>query len=218
MNDDDNNVVLRSILDNKVTASSSTTTTATPPTINNNNKKVKLPKNGDVINVYVSAIFPQSQRFKVTTDPNVNKGTQKEKRLQKKAQKRLSKLLGDDNNNNDDDDGNDNGIKFENGDTNQNNLVSRKGEVMKGIIKAKSKTGQWCYVQPINDGDVEELDNTITTTTTSNNNLPIGIAFPDNDTLVASFDKLKPKDIVSVRLEGIDEKRGQLAMTLLHLN
>jgi hypothetical protein len=58
-------------------------------------------------------------------------------------------------------------------------------------VKAKSKTGDWYYVQPEVDG------------------FPVGIAKTEADI------SLEPGQRAKVRVDGIDESRGQLALTVL---
>jgi hypothetical protein len=66
-----------------------------------------------------------------------------------------------------------------------------------GTIKATSNTGgDWYYVQP----DIE--------------NVPVGIATILDGTLI-SGDGLKLGDTVRIRLNGIDEDRGQLALYIV---
>ena len=79
---------------------------------------------------------------------------------------------------------------------NLQDISSCVGMECTGKIQAKSKTGTWYYVLPTSDG----ID------------LPIGIANPIHDDLHSSFSK---GDTVNVRIDGIDETRGQLSMTLL---
>lgn len=68
-----------------------------------------------------------------------------------------------------------------------------KGQECTGIVKATSQTGEWCYVQP------------------SLNGLPVGVA-----TLAEGIDRdFSSGDTVRVRIAGVDEERGQLAMELL---
>jgi hypothetical protein len=86
------------------------------------------------------------------------------------------------------------------------------GNVYDGVIKAKSRVGKWYYVQPCvrEDDDMPSevswpvgVANTLTEVTegqvigsTQNNSYSVG-------------------DHVRVRLDGIDERRGQLALTLM---
>lgn len=68
-----------------------------------------------------------------------------------------------------------------------------EGQECTGIVKATSQSGEWCYVQPSLQG------------------LPVGVA-----TLVKGIDKdFSSGDTVRVRIAGVDEERGQLAMELL---
>jgi len=70
-------------------------------------------------------------------------------------------------------------------------ILSSVGLEMEGIVKATSKTGDWYYVQPEVEG------------------FPVGIA---QSTIEAS---LEPGDKAKIRIDGIDESRGQLTMTIL---
>ena len=79
---------------------------------------------------------------------------------------------------------------------NMQDISSCIGMECTGEIQAKSKTGTWYYVLPTSDGI----------------HLPIGIANPIHDDHHSSFSK---GDTVHVRIDGIDETRGQLTMTLL---
>ena len=72
-------------------------------------------------------------------------------------------------------------------------LQELDGLEMDGIVKATSHTGDWYYVQP------QEAD------------LPVGIAFRDSDSLV----ELNQGDKVRIKLDGVDETRGQLSMRVL---
>ena len=130
---------------------------------------------GDEIDVYVRVVSPQSGRFMVTTDNNVKK--LKEVKKEREAEKRLERLsskLG--------------------GEKGLDHILSYVGNEMEGEIKAKSKTGDWYYVQPIcEDG------------------LPVGIGPCANDI----DEPLKAGDKVRVCIDGIDYTRGQLKLTIL---
>ena len=130
---------------------------------------------GDEIDVYVRVVSPQSGRFMVTTDNNVKK--LKEVKREREAEKRLERLsskLG--------------------GEKGLDHILSYVGNEMEGEIKAKSKTGDWYYVQPIcEDG------------------LPVGIGPCANDI----DEPLKAGDKVRVCIDGIDYTRGQLKLTIL---
>ena len=130
------------------------------------------------VEVYISSVSTQSGRFMVTLDSSIQGRSAIDLKREKNAEKRLSKLesnLGE-------------------------KLLSLKGIECDGIVKAKSKTGNWYYVQP--DGD--------------HNDLPVGVANFEDDQ--ASFDgeAYAPGDRVRIRFEGVDDTRGQLAMSLLH--
>lgn len=144
-------------------------------------------KAGDEIQVYVKAVSPQSGRFMVTLDPSIKKpkDLKREKQADKRKE-RLSKQIP------------------------QEDIQSLIGNEYDGIVKAKSKTGDCYYVQPFVEGEGE-----------ATSGLPVGIANfvaelegedGDGSSKHASY---SAGDKVRVRLEGIDEKRGQLALTLL---
>lgn len=136
---------------------------------------------GDDIEVYIKAVFPQSGRFMATLDPSVQTKKAKELKREQEADKRKERL----------------NIKFKHGD-----IQSLVGNEYDGIVKAKSKAGDWYYVQPCVEGGDDE------------SSLPVGVAnFLESDGEHASY---STGDQVRVRLEGIDEKRGQLALTLLN--
>jgi hypothetical protein len=72
-------------------------------------------------------------------------------------------------------------------------IYDLEGHECTGVIKATSQTGEWFYVEPEFDG------------------LPVGVA-----TIMQGFDtELAAGDHVRVRIAGVDEERGQLAMELL---
>jgi hypothetical protein len=72
-------------------------------------------------------------------------------------------------------------------------IFDLEGHECKGVIKASSQTGEWFYVEPEVEG------------------LPVGVA-----TLVEGVNaELATGDQVRVRIAGVDEGRGQLAMDLL---
>jgi len=87
-------------------------------------------------------------------------------------------------------------------------IMDSVGMECDGTVRAKSKTGNWYYVQP--------HPNDHTTTNNNNNDeiqLPVGVATPQetttNDSTFHSGDKVR------IRIDGMDESRGQLALTLL---
>jgi len=72
-----------------------------------------------------------------------------------------------------------------------------KGREYEGTVKATSQTGDWLYVQPT--GDDGEL------------NLPVGVAtIPGNQS-----SEYAEGDRVRIKMDGIDESRGQLAMSVV---
>eukprot|EP00558_Chaetoceros_sp_UNC1202_P004892 CAMPEP_0197246206 /NCGR_PEP_ID=MMETSP1429-20130617/10724_1 /TAXON_ID=49237 /ORGANISM="Chaetoceros sp., Strain UNC1202" /LENGTH=552 /DNA_ID=CAMNT_0042706821 /DNA_START=71 /DNA_END=1729 /DNA_ORIENTATION=+ len=131
-------------------------------------------KQGDKIDVYVRAVFPQSGRFMVTLNPAIKGRKMKDMKREKEAEKRLERLTS----------------KMGGGDGLQD-ILSSIGLIMEGSVKAKSNTGDWYYVQP----DVEGF--------------PVGIAKSDVQGALTPGQKAK------IRIDGIDETRGQLALTIL---
>ena len=71
-------------------------------------------------------------------------------------------------------------------------ITDLEGTECDGVVQALSKTGDWCYVQPNLEG------------------LPVGVA-----KLSLGDIALSKGDAVRVRMDGIDETRGQLAMTVI---
>ena len=134
---------------------------------------------GDSVDVYIKAISRQSGRFMVTCDPSIKGKKAKDVKMEKIAQKRMSKLA-----------------KSLGGEDGLTDLLSSVGLECTGVVKAASKSasGGWYYVQPM-DSD-----------------LPMGIASCDEQ---QGAKPLHPGDEVQIRLEGVDEKRGQLSFTVL---
>ena len=146
-------------------------------------------KAGDDVQVYIKTVSPQSGRFMVTLDSSIKNKKAKEIKLEKQADKRLSRLEKQ--------------ISHE-------DIESLIGNVYDGIIKAKSKTGNWYYVQPCVDSDDEENDEGESCIPS----MPVGVAsFEEED---GNHKLYESGDNIRVRLDGIDEKRGQLALTLMH--
>ena len=144
-------------------------------------------KAGDELDVFVKAISPQSGRFMVTLNSSIANKTAKQIKLESTAQKRMSKLAD----------------KF-GGSDGLERIEELAGTECTGVIKAVSKTGDWFYVQPILDRD-EMGENSCS--------LPVGVA-----SIGESSDGntgLLPGNEVRLRLDGIDEERGQVAMTIL---
>lgn len=71
-------------------------------------------------------------------------------------------------------------------------ILELEGTECDGIVQAVSNTGDWCYVWP----SVEDL--------------PVGVAKLSSDDI-----QVAKGDSVRVRMDGIDESRGQLAMTVI---
>lgn len=131
-------------------------------------------KEGDKVNVYVRSVFLQSGRFMVTLDASMKGRKMKDLKREKQADKRLTKLS-----------------KKLGGEEGMTNILSSIGLELEGVVKAKSKTGDWYYVQPDVDG------------------FPVGIAKSESGI------SLEPGQRAKVRVDGIDESRGQLALTVL---
>ncbi len=132
-------------------------------------------RQGDEVDVYVRSIFPQSGRFMVTLDPSIKNRKMKDMKREEQADKRLTKLakkLGKD------------GL---------DHILESIGQEINGVIKAKSKTGDWYYVQPHLDG------------------FPVGVAQSEVE------DSLESGQEVHIRVDGIDESRGQLSLTILRV-
>jgi len=75
-------------------------------------------------------------------------------------------------------------------------IEALEGTEIGGTVQAKSRTGDWFYVQPDDTGDEQQL--------------PVGVALPEIDS-----SSIEEGDRVLVRLEGIDKSRGQISMTVL---
>lgn len=146
---------------------------------------------GDEIQVYIKSMSPQSGRFMVTLDASIKNKKPKDIKREKQADKRKERLAKR--------------VSYE-------DIQSLIGNVYDGVVKAKSKTGDWYYVQPTATDD-EEANDVV---------LPVGVAnFSTNESSdddvdgVGEHNSYSTGDQVRVRLEGIDESRGQLALTLL---
>ena len=150
---------------------------------------------GDEIQVYIRAVSPQSGRFMVTLDPSIKDKKAKDMKLEKRADKRKERLLS-------------NKIS-------QEEIQSLIGKVFDGIVQAKSKVGNWYYVQPCVDSNDEFACDV---------SWPVGVANARSEVTTGGgedgsgnthCDSYSVGDHVRVRLEGIDERRGQLSLTLL---
>lgn len=142
---------------------------------------------GDDVQVYIKTVSPQSGRFMVTLDKSIKNKKAKEIKLEKQADKCLSRLEKQ--------------ISHE-------DIELLIGNVYDGIVKAKSKTGNWYYVQPCVESDEEESDGESCVPS-----MLVGVAsFGEGDNNHKLYES---GNQVRVRLEGIDEKRGQLALTLM---
>lgn len=131
-------------------------------------------KAGDKIPVYIKAVSPQSGRFMATLDPSIKNRKLKDLKREEKAIKRKERLSKQ---------------------ISEEVILSLIGHEYKGTIKAKSKTGDWYYVQPCMD----------------EYRLPVGVATFTGE----SGGSYETGDQVMIRLDG--ENRGQLAFTLSHL-
>ena len=143
---------------------------------------------GDDIQVYIKTVSPQSGRFMVTLDESIKNKKAKEIKLEKQADKRMERLAKQ--------------ISYE-------DIEAIVGNVYDGVVKAKSKTGNLYYVQPCVD-EVEESDGDSCTPS-----MPVGVATFESESESDGKDSYAVGDHVRIRLEGIDEKRGQLALTLV---
>jgi len=147
---------------------------------------------GDEIQVYIKAVSTQSGRFMVTLDPSVGDIKAKDRKRERLADKRKERLLSKQL------------TEEDHGD-----IQTLVGNVYDGIVKAKSKTGDWYYVQPLCiDGEIVEDGQSA---------MPVGIAnFPSQEEGGEKDHSLYVVgDHVRVRLEGIDERRGQLSLTIM---
>jgi hypothetical protein len=136
---------------------------------------------GDTVEIYIKAVFNQSGRFMASMDQKVKSNKAKDLRQEKEADKRIERLSS----------------KFK-----KEDIEALIGKECDGVVKAKSKTGDWYYVQPHMEGE-DAIS------------LPVGVAsFSDNEA-DGSIVGYSDGETVRVRLDGIDEKRGQLSMTLL---
>lgn len=127
---------------------------------------------GDEISVFIKSVSPQSGRFMVTQDSSIKNKSQKDLKMEKEADKRKERLSN----------------------KCSQDITALVGNEYDGIVKAKSKSGDWYYVQP------------------AGVDLPVGVA-SIMDGQDASYSS---GDSVRVRVEGIDEKRGQLSLTMLN--
>ena len=147
---------------------------------------------GDEIQVYIKAVSTQSGRFMVTRDPSVGDIKAKDRKRERQADKRKERLLSKQL------------TEEDHGD-----IQTLVGNVYDGIVKAKSKTGDWYYVQPLCiDGEIVEDGQSA---------MQVGIAnFPSQEEGGEKDHSLYAVgDHVRVRLEGIDERRGQLSLTIM---
>jgi hypothetical protein len=131
-------------------------------------------KQGDKINVYIRSVSNQSGRFMVTLDPSIKTRKLKHIKQEQETDKRLMRLASKF--------GGEHGLK---------KIESAIGKEMEGVIKARSKTGDWYYVTPNND------------------EFPVGVATSNGDINYEQGQRVK------IRLDGIDESRGQIAMCIL---
>jgi hypothetical protein len=140
---------------------------------------------GDQVDVFVKSYSPGDRRLFLTMDPSIKSQPKKQRRQLDNVNKRTERLIQ-----------RLGGMKA---------IRSLRGTECDGVVKATSNMGDRSrlYVQPMNNDD-DDAD--------SNKNLPVGVATcPDPDLM----DLLQQGDSVRVRLEGLDEQRGQLAMVVL---
>ena len=142
----------------------------------------------DIVEVYIKAVSQQSGRFMVTLDPSIKNKKAKEVKMEKTAQKRISKLA-----------------EKMGGGKGLDAILDLVGTEYDGVVKAVSKNGRCYYVQPVAGRDASINDEL---------HLPVGIATPSK-AAGKNRELLSPGDEVRIKIDGIDEKRGQLAMTLL---
>ncbi|KAL3827202.1 hypothetical protein ACHAXA_006757 [Cyclostephanos tholiformis] len=123
----------------------------------------------------------------VTLDPSIREKKARDVKRERQAKKRRERLLSKRKDDND--------------------IRSLVGNVYDGVVKAKSRTGNWYYVQPTCGGEGVEKATT----------LPVGIANFSTQVEEGEIHHVPYHvgDHVRVRLDGIDERRGQLALTLL---
>lgn len=131
-------------------------------------------KQGDKVNVYIRSVSKQSGRFMVTLDPGIKNRKLRHIKQAQESEKRLMRLASKF--------GGENGLK---------KIECAIGKEMEGIVKARSKTGDWYYVNPNNDA------------------FPVGVAKSDGSTNYEQGQRVK------IRLDGIDEFRGQIALSIL---
>ena len=122
----------------------------------------------------------------VTLDSSVKNKKPKDVKLEKQADKRMERLEKQ---------------------ISQEDMEQLIGKEYDGVVKAKSKAGDWYYVQACVEG-MDDGEN-------CNVSLPVGVASFVDDSEEGEHDSYSTGDKVRVRIEGIDEKRGQLALTLL---
>lgn len=148
---------------------------ASPSQQRRKTSKMRL-KVGEKVPVYILSVPKHMNQVMVTTDLSLVQGKKpkdikREGDVSKKLE-RLSQLLG--------------GLS---------RAEELKGKEYDGTVKATSQSGNWLYVQPEND---------------ENLNLPVGVA-----TLSPDPPSFAQGDRVRIRMEGIDQARGQLAMHVL---
>lgn len=163
-------------------------------------------KAGENVQVYIKNVSPQSGRFMVTLNADSVKDKKpKDIKLEKQADKRMERLEKQ--------------ISHE-------DIEALVGNVYDGVVKAKSKTGNWYYVQPCVNGEDDKCVDDYGDESCIPS-LPVGVATfelskesdGDDDgkgeNSNEQHESYTAGDKVRVRLEGIDEKRGQLSLTLM---
>ena len=142
---------------------------------------------GDELQVYVKSVSKQSSQLHLTLSSQGQGRKARDVKRETESNKKLARLKKQVG-----------GLK---------RIQDLQGQEMNGIVKALSHTGDWLYVQPMacesNSDDDDDSP--------SHQPLPVGIA-----TLPADHSwELQQGDSVLVRLNGIDESRGQLALQVL---
>lgn len=142
---------------------------------------------GDTLEeVYIRSVSPQSGRFMVTLDSSVGEKKAIDFKREKQAEKRKERLSKH--------------LSVE-------DITSLIGQEYHGVVKATSKSGDWYYVQPCADADDTSQGGECQV-----NALPVGIARFEGEDGGRQFES---GDNLRVRLNRIDEGRGQLSLTIL---
>mmetsp|Transcript_874 Transcript_874/g.2196 ORF Transcript_874/g.2196 Transcript_874/m.2196 type:complete len:812 (-) Transcript_874:1300-3735(-) len=123
-------IMVKSLIDDDLSGEGKS---APNPKVQESKEKPKLRSKrlqvGEYIEVYISNVSKQSNKFQVTTNPLVKGQKAKDIKKEAGAKKKLDRLK-----------------KSFGGDLDR--IYALKGRECKGIVKATSKTGDWVYVQP----------------------------------------------------------------------